>query len=244
MHTKILISGDEVEYYEYENDLPSTKRSSRVSKTPKNERKSERKGRRRDNIYRSKRAFQRLVRSNLSRGTPALLTLTMREVVDLRTAYRSYTKFGQRYRYAFGSDIAWIGVPEFQKRGAVHFHVLVWGLSDETIETERSTRKIASLWREGFVDIIKTDGNAKLATYLSKYMSKAMQDKRLLGARAYFSSRNVLRPMLFNTPLQVGFALQEWDINNQEVVEKKEYATLYLGRAVYKKIRLTSQDHE
>lgn len=164
------------------------------------------------------------------------MTLTMRDIVEIGEAYKLYTAFGKRLRYMHGNEMSWIAVPEFQKRGAVHFHVLVWGLNDEAIANERNTRALASLWGHGFIDIVKTDGNARLASYLAKYMSKAMHDIRLVGKRGYSASRNVLRPVSLVSPFQVRFITQHFGLggDNAPLTRERSYETMYMGRCVYK----------
>ena len=38
--------------------------------------------------------------------------------------------------------------------------------------TERKDRVLANLWGEGYVDATKTDGSGRLASYISKYITK------------------------------------------------------------------------
>jgi hypothetical protein len=73
-----------------------------------------------------------------------------------------------------------VAVSEFQKRGAIHFHALVWGIPPSVVKAERHTRLVASIWGQGFTDMIETDGNSRLASYFAKYMKKAYLDPRML----------------------------------------------------------------
>lgn len=226
-------AGSLVEQWEYQYE-PDFERLSAPKERRKRLIKQER---RENNIKACRKAFQRLVRANLDEGNPPILvTLTYADnVTDIEVAYKDFTRFGVRFRREFGEAVSWIAVPEFQKRGAVHFHVIVFNIDNETARTERRTRKIADIWGHGYVDAITTDGHAKIATYLAKYMSKAMHDKRLLGKRAYSATRNILRPVFLNTPFQIAFAREEWDIaGDRGLVKAKEYDTLHLGRCLYK----------
>lgn len=231
-YTKVIQSGRLIEKWVYEREPAPERLRKRKTKI----RRIRRPERRLDAIKACRDAFRRLVRANLDPETPpALMTLTMRDVTSVDVAYKRFTLFGKRLRRAFAESVSYIAVPEFQKRGAVHFHVLVFGLKYEDYSHERSTRRIAALWREGFVDILRTDGHAKLSSYLSKYMSKAMHDPRLVGKRAYSASRNVLRPVCLRTPLQIRVAFEEWGLTvDKPPVREREYGTLYLGRCVYK----------
>lgn len=235
-YTKIIQSGSIIEQWTYEKE-PNPDRL--VRKKPRIRRTIHRE-RRADNIKKCKAAFTRLVRANLSPSKPPfLLTLTMRSIVSIDEAYRSYTAFGKRLRTRYGQGISWVAVPEFQKRGAVHFHVLVFDLPYEAYSNERRTRSLANLWGEGFCDIRKTDASPKLASYLGKYMSKAMQDLRLVGKRGYSASRNVLRPVSLNTAFSVRTFRELWGLTgDNSLVKEREYDTMFLGRCIYKQFNV------
>lgn len=243
-YRKLIQSGNLTELYEYEREpqrvVPRKNKRGRVA--PWGTSQLTEAGladwlqkRRVSSINRCRESFRRLVRANLSKPPPVLLTLTMLDIVDLRTAYRCYHEFGQRMRRTCGVGPSWIAVPEFQKRGAVHFHVLIWDLPYELIESEADTRRIQNLWRYGYVDLVPTDGSPKLSSYLAKYMSKAMQDSRLLGKKAYSASRNILRPVSLNTPTSVDFACADWGITPEKKPDiDREYETQWLGKCRYR----------
>jgi len=240
-YTKLIRSGDRVEEYIYQYE-PSLKD---LKKPREHRRRFTKVSRTEANIKAARRSFHRLVRSNLvsSRPTPYLVTLTYREnVKDIDVSNKAFSNFTKRLRTKYGQDIYWISVPEFQKRGAVHYHMLLFGLPNETHITERKSRYIASCWTHGFVDVRPTDGSKKLATYLSKYMSKALQDRRLIGKRGYSASYNVLRPVFLNTPFQVDYARTDWEIGGVDNPSTKEriYDTKWLGRCHYKRYLIKS----
>jgi len=231
-----------VEEYTYQfepafNDLKKPreriKRFTRVSRTEAN-------------IKSSRRSFHRLVRSNLGVGRiPILVTLTYSDnVKDIDISNKMFNKFTKRLRYDLGNDISWISVPEFQKRGAVHYHMLLFGVSHELAKSERSTRYLASLWTHGFVDVITTAGSPKLATYLAKYMSKALADSRLIGKRGYSASHNIMRPVSLNTPFQIAFAREDWGIGgvDNSYDKRRIYDTKWLGRCDYKRYTIRYED--
>lgn len=249
-YTKIIQSGDLIEKYEYERNppvhLPRDNKRGRVApfgydQLTEEERADRLHKRRVSSVNRCRQSFFRLVRANLSKTPPIMLAFTMLDILDLRISYACFHAFGQRLRRAFGKDIAWIAVPEFQERGAVHFHVLMWNLPYEIAktETEGSTRRIQNLWRAGYVDCIQTDGSPKLATYLAKYMSKAMSDSRLLGKKSYSASRNVLRPVSLNTPTTIDLACEVWGIDGStQPIYEREYYTKWMGKCRHRNYSL------
>lgn len=245
-YKKIIQSGNLIEIYEYEKDinyksikkaqdtkfknallrkrfhLPRTPRSSVI---------------RPDNARKRKKSFIRLVRSNLIGETaPVLLTLTMYEVRPIRDAWLAFREFNQRLRRNEGKNLRYIAVVEFQKRGAVHYHVLIWGLNEEQTKKEPDLRYYQSLWQRGFVDCLPTDGSPKIAGYLGKYLSKALLDPRLCGQRSYMASQSVLRPMSLPFKTAVEYSEEAFGINleNDIPLREVEYEHKWLGKCHYR----------
>lgn len=261
-YIKTIKTGNFIEVFSYEREPVSVFRvGGRKSGTaPKSPYERERPKRRRsDSANRAKQSFWRIVRGGLSKGTPSLLTLTMLDIVGIRDAYKCYTSFGQKIRRTFGNGISWVGVPEFQKRGAVHFHILIWGLPDElscrlgasysdksgkrkrkhicatNVLCERNTRRLAALWPWGWLDLVATDGNPRLAGYLSKYMTKALFDERLAGQKSYTRSRGMPSPQSFSKPVEVDVVFSEFLTPLPVVDFERSYGTMWLGRCDYKR---------
>ena len=173
----------------------------------------EKQKKRRDNAQRSGMAFRRVVCSNLTANeNPILVTLTHKENEgDISKSNRLFKLFIQRCRIKYGGAFRYIAVPEFQRRGAVHYHALFWGLPAGLHSRERETRELANVWRNGFTDIILTDGNEKLSSYLAKYMIKNLQDERLWNHKVYFCSRNIKRPIVFIQNM-AGWHVVSWGV--------------------------------
>ena len=171
-YTKFIRYGNNFELYEYEREPVYIKRrrglrghahgreglgadgENRLSE-------QEQLGKRQSNAKRAAVAFRRLVASNLSGSVfPVLVTITYAEnVTDIKIGYQDYRAFIQALRYKYGKTFKYICVPEFQKRGAVHFHALFWGLPTEVVLQERSTRTLARIWGKGYVFLKPTDGH-------------------------------------------------------------------------------------
>lgn len=199
-------------------------------------------GKRRDNARRARVAFGRLVRANL-RGmeNPILFTFTYREnETSLSKCYRDFSSFIQALRYRFSKTFRYICVPEFQKRGAVHFHALFWGLPSSLVFSERQTRFFASIWGLGFIFLKETDGHARLSHYLAKYMSKAYLDPRLFNQKAYVASRNIFRPQIYSN-VPVWPFLDDYGLVSSLPLQEKEYSTKYLGKGRYRSFNLSTK---
>lgn len=246
-YNKFVVSGNVFELYEYEKNIEEYRAIKRKHEKPVDngnlgttgsDEELERKlGKRRDNAKRAVMAFRRLVLCQLGRGeNPILITLTYAEnMEELGQGYRDFKAFINALRYRYGEQFRYVCVPEFQKRGALHFHALFWDLpkADILLQTERQTRLIASLWKRGFVFLKKTDGNNKLSSYLSKYMSKAFVDIRLRNQRAFSSSRNCLRPIVGSGFHAVNIVLDAWELSTETPLQTTQYETKWLGKGRY-----------
>jgi hypothetical protein len=249
-YNKIISYSNTIEVYEYERDIirlvGRTRRNissatshddiriSREDSLPKGD--SEVKvGKRSDNARRASMAFRRIVASNLDgHSLPLLITLTYRDnLTDLSTAYRHLTAFIQSLRRRYGKAFAYVVVPEFQKRGAVHFHTLFWGLPENLLPMERKTRTLAQIWGHGFVYIKQTDGNERLAFYLAKYFTKAFVDPRLKNQKSYVASRNIKRPLIQKGPFNIAVVLEEYGVIGEPLVDRT-YLTNWLGEGRYR----------
>jgi len=254
-YTKVIRSGGLVELYIYEKNLPV--RRSRARPIRRDSRNRRPTLRRRDSIRRARKAFTRRVWANLvGAEKPSLFTFTMYQGLSYGTSVGIFTKFIVRFRRQCGRSFRYIAVPEFQKRGAVHWHVLFWGIPPSLAcrgyfkryrgryvfiheceagrQCERRTRFISRLWLRGFVDGLITDGSIKLAGYLGKYMSKTMHDVRLRGRKAYYCSRNALRSMSVGSDSLTEYVPVLVPVDNSPLQERS-FSTEWLGRCTYKK---------
>lgn len=241
-HIKVFQSGKFVEVYEYERPCISVPRTNLKGQKRVTKRYNQNVTRRADSIRRTTKHFRRLVRANLSTSAPpALLTLTIAAVVPFKTSRLYFREFYARLRYVF-PGFRYIAVPEWQERGAIHFHCLVWGLPSFLVCAcgkgkkhtcgERQLRAIQCAWQRGFCDIRATDGSPALARYLAKYMSKAMSDDRLFGQRAYCVSSGLVRPVSLSLSSAVGFALEEF-AKDDALVCRRVFGTQFLGACRY-----------
>jgi len=256
--TKVFISGDYVEIYEYEK-TPSDK----IRYASRKRKKRSSRGahvlleRSLGNLKRTRRSFVRLVRANLvGDDPPTLLTLTIYPICGIVQASQLFTEFVARLRRYQRAPFRYIAVPEFQRRGAVHFHALFWGLDHGITRNERHDRYLQNVWQYGYVDCLPTDGSPRLANYLAKYMSKAMSDLRLCGKRAYYTSRRLLRSVLLRSKASLSYLAQEGgyaELSTAKPLREFSSMTQWLGRMNYQLYKLephasnpysTQGDHE
>jgi len=213
---KIIISGNIFELYRYDGTIPSSPlpQSKAIKQRNINPPKEKRED---SSIYRSKKHLKRLINTNVgfhknSQGRvfkPIFVTLTFAEnIQDVDRANYEFTKFIQRFNYeVFGSrksKLKYVVAIEFQKRGAVHYHVLFFNLPF----VKNIYDKVKVIWGEGFV-IVDTVKNQiqDVGNYLTKYMTKELADPRLCRKKSYFSSRNLFKPVIIKDQERVDFIL-------------------------------------
>ena len=154
--------------------------------------------RRSDNLRRTAQICVRRVHAAIAVfGVPLLATFTFAgDASDASYANDSLRDFQVRLRRKFPGAQS-LFIPELSPRGRIHFHGLLFNvplhLGDSRQGkrrlqdgTERQTRTLATLWGEGFVDVLQTDGSPALAGYLAKYLTKT-------GGEVMFSAMRLLR---------------------------------------------------
>lgn len=246
-YTKVVAYADILEIYEYEK-RPTSTRGNRKPNAPgangtgvSDDRQvdaghfQQEKIREERSVKRAVVAFRRLVRANLRFAeNPILVTLTYQEnMADWETGRKDFNTFARNIKYTFGESVRYICVSEYQKRGAIHYHALFWGVPPCVVRAERDTRLVASLWGQGFVFLKETDGHAKLSSYLVKYFSKSMRDNRLFGKKLYIASRNVLRPVVDKNAMLMPYL----HLSTYKTLHKSEYMTLYMGIGRYRRLQ-------
>jgi len=131
--------------------------------------------------------------------------------------------------------LQYLGVIEFQKRGAIHYHVMIFNLpyiKHKVYET------IRELWGKGRIELKKVDTIKRLINYLSKYMIKDFTNKKLANKKRYFTSRKIKRPLV-SYDVYAGFFLPM-----KRMVFEKQMDLKYLGHLVYRQYILTPKEEE
>ena len=159
-----------------------------------------------------KRASITMRRRILSINASRMLTLTFRQnITDPLIAWGRF-KYFMKLVQAGKSPFLYVAVMEFQKRGAIHFHLAV--------NRKLDYKYIRTLWYRavGNIDVQSEDGSIKslpngnidvrnpnrcgfnswnprrLAGYLTKYLKKSFNDSTEFNKRRYSSSKNIPVP--------------------------------------------------
>lgn len=145
------------------------------------------------NLARARREIIELVSLNLVPDS-CLLTLTYREnMQDYEKAYKDYYNFVKMVRYKFGISLKYVRVIELQKRGAIHFHVVVF--NPEFVNVPYSD--IYKTWGHGAVHIRRIDllddlTADRIGNYLGKYLTKSKEIA--VNKKIYTTSKGLKRP--------------------------------------------------
>lgn len=152
------------------------------------------------NITRSKLECQRIAKANIN-DWETFITLTFEEnVKDINIAVKKLNSFFTIIRRK-KNDFKYLCIPEFQKRGAVHFHLLTnININDNTllsIQEDNPKFKHIEYWKHGFTNVQELKGDPKkIIGYISKYMTKDI-DNRLFSKKRYYNSTNLNKPKVY-----------------------------------------------
>jgi len=115
---------------------------------------------------------------NMYDTKPVLLTLTHRNnETNYKIANQHFKTFIQRFNYFLHFKLRYIAVSETQKRGSIHFHIIIFNLPFI------SGKIIEKIWTHGATDIELA--NIKAVPYLTKYISKDFKNNHYKGQRRY-----------------------------------------------------------
>jgi len=196
-----------------------------------------------ENARRAVLGFKRLVSANMGGvDMPVFASLTYAEnFTNLRLARKDFNSFARGLKDEFGDNLRYLVVAEFQERGAVHFHALVWGIPTEVVARERLTRLVAGLWGKGFADLKVTRSPQGIAIYLSKYLTKTFLDPRLHGMKAYVASRNIIKPVVDKNAMLLPYLYGAgYKLSTAVPLHEKEFMTQWLGKGrlrIYKQVK-------
>lgn len=211
---KCVISGDVIEIYEYENSIVEGYKDNRKTVRGRSSSASEEdKIINRNKTYtRARTNVRRLINSNINSDSK-FVTLTFKDnVTNIQQANYEFKKFRQRLESKISYKLQYVAVVEFQKRGAIHYHVVMFNLK------YISNKLLREIWGQGYIKINKIKNCDNVGAYVCKYMTKdSCFDERLQGQKMYFSSRNLKKPIEIKESKKVdnlGNCLPEFETYN------------------------------
>lgn len=233
---KIVISGGIVEQYIYNKGyavgINPPNKDGRKGNTTKEITLEEKEDNRQKVMQRARRDLRRLVNCNVNQYgiecTPKFITLTFRDdIKELAAANKEFEKFVKRLNYQIfntkGSNIKYSVVPEFTKKGRVHYHAIFYNLP--YIKSD----KLATIWGQGFIKVNKIDNCDNVGAYVSKYMTK--DNEEIKGKKSYFNSRNLFKPTEVTKEKEVESLRNSLPLEN--ITYSATFDNDYLGTITY-----------
>lgn len=188
------------------------------------------------NITRSKLKCQRLAKANME-VWETFITLTFAntdkfDIYNINDCNKRLKYFLDKVRRV-KKDLKYICIPEFQKRGAVHYHLLTnISINDEKLiysQIDNLNYKHIKYWNDGFdsVEVLKGDPK-KVVGYISKYMTKDI-DNRLFNKHRYFASKNIteVKENFINLDNEKDKKFYIEKIQGKQLIYQNEYTNPY-----------------
>ena len=145
------------------------------------------------------------------------------------------------------SSFYYVAVPEYHKKGGLHFHLLIGGVSAEDMKLTPSGKVVKSgrckgqtifnvgRWnkeKKGFSTATEVLDTIAVKFYLSKYLTKGKVDPRFFNKKRFYVSRNIKRPIVekCSLPLVDNFDIFDSIIKEDYNIEyedtKKQFCVL------------------
>jgi len=210
---KVVKSGNVIEVYSYDKKVyynydPLNREFNQKEKTKEWDGKSL------DSLRRSRREIRRLIWCNFGRHSK-FLTLTYKDnMQDLEKFYYDWKMFIKSMSRK-GIFLKYLYVLEYQERGAIHAHVIIF--NTEYIPVE----KIEDSWPHGFVKINSIKEIKNLGAYVCKYLTKETLSE--YNSKSYHCSRGLNRPIERKITLEESANLMQELLSKGEVVYTSKY---------------------
>lgn len=200
-----------------------------------------------DNVMRSKLQIQRIIKANIDEFK-TFITLTFEDNIDINTANKKFNSWRTHTKKIY-YNFKYISIPEFQKRGAVHYHLLTNIDYNNDILVNQEVKEIwnpqnkvwhvfktLKYWNNGYSsikDLTVDKENMNVIGYMSKYVTKDI-DNRLYGRKKYFYSKslNVPEAFFFDTKDKKIYKYIDKLLKNKKIT----YQNVYLNKFTKNKI--------
>lgn len=207
-------------------------------------RKDRKEERRSQTVRDARNRCRRLALMNFSEKD-TFMTLTFAEnIQDVQYADNEFKKFMKRFNYKYNRKSKFLAVREFQKRGAIHYHLLIDWKYPSSLEKEglRALERELGVntWGHGFVNLKPLKSQKKgdkpvdnVGAYLIKYMTKDLYEKKLSHNKLYLCSKGIKRPLVYIQD-EARNLLKVKGIDCYSLVFHNEYNNDFLGNIYYK----------
>ena len=213
---RVVRSGNVLEIYQYENKVYYN--YNQPNKQTHDRDKPENWGGKYDyNLTRARREIRRVVWSNWNKYSK-FLTLTYADNMQDRKQFLKDFKDFNKTMSRRGYPLRYIYVLEYQKRGAIHCHMVLF--NPEYIDI----RILENAWPHGFVKINCINDVHNLGAYVCKYLTK--ESLAEYNSRSYSTSKGLNRSIERKITVKEGDNLIQQLLKSGEVVFKTSYNVL------------------
>ena len=142
---------------------------------------------------------------------------------------RKYSQWANDVKKQF-PNMYYVTVPEYHKKGGLHFHILIGGISLEELKATPALNKRGKqihkkgkaiwnigAWKKGFSTLSIIGNGEATKHYICKYITKQHADDRFFNKRRYYVSRNITRPEIEKHVERIENSLNGIDTNVQLV---------------------------
>lgn len=180
----------------------------------------------------------------------SFITLTIREnISDVSQAYKLLYTWLKKIQRNY-PNFKYIGVPEHQERGAIHYHLLTNLTLHNGYEFQEGKKDMYDVdyWEHGYTSVFPLDPNHidenfSVDKYITKYFTKGFRLACDEGHKRYYHSRNLNKPKkeyILQTEEEQEKSYQEYlSKHKQEILEKKE-KTVFTTNKYCPKIKYTN----
>lgn len=213
---RVVRSGNVLEVYQYENKVyyNYTDKDRQARDKEKSETWN---GKDEKCLARARREIRRIIWSNWNKYSK-FLTLTYADNMQDKDQFLYDWKMFCKTMARWGYKLNYLYVLEYQERGAIHAHVVVF--NDEFIDV----RIIENAWQHGFVKINCINDIHNLGAYVCKYLTKETLSE--YNSRSYSTSRGLNRPIERKITLKQGSSLIQELLKTGEVVYQTSFNVL------------------
>lgn len=153
--------------------------------------------------------------------------------LDDSAVRRAWTVFCNNLHRKY-PDMYYVAVPEYHKKGGLHFHLLIGGIKFEDLKPVHAydekkqcylyvTKGVCkgdkiyniTVWQYGFSTMTVLRNKEAAKHYISKYITKQHTDLRFFGKKRYYVSRNMCRPVVKKIIIPID-KCNSWDINPEK----------------------------
>lgn len=134
-------------------------------------------------------------------------------------------------------NMYYIAVPEYHKKGGIHYHMLVGGIKWEDLKPkfwklDKNGTPVYNVtaWTWGYSTVTRIKNGEAAKHYVCKYITKQHFDERFFGKRRFHTSHNIVRPTTYRAESDDGSIWGSLNLNLWQVKylhKRKHYGVFY-----------------